>query len=41
MQYVALDIYEALRVWAEASEPRRVLRAMVMTEGNAPVLSGD
>lgn len=36
MQYVALDIYEALRVWAETSEPAMNLQA-VLIPLNAPV----
>ena len=36
MQYVALDIYEALRVWAETSEPTMNLQA-VLIPLNAPV----
>ena len=30
MQYVALDIYEALRVWAETSEPAMNLQAVLI-----------
>ena len=30
MQYVALDIYEALRVWAETSEPTTNLQAVLI-----------
>ena len=30
MQYVALDIYEALRVWAETSEPTMNLQAVLI-----------
>lgn len=30
MQYVALDIYEALRVWAETSEPKMSLQAVLI-----------
>ena len=40
MQYVALDIYEALRVWAETSEPTLNLQA-VLIASNAPVRDGD
>lgn len=30
MQYVALDIYEALRVWADTSEPSTNLLAVLI-----------
>lgn len=30
MQYVALDIYQALRVWAETSEPAMNLQAVLI-----------
>lgn len=38
MQYVALDIYEALRIWAETSEPTMNLQA-VLIPLNASVLN--